>query len=89
VIQTIVSVAPRQRTTLRGEVVRVHAFERPWVRTDVVLSDGTANLVLRFVGRRSVPGFCPGRQVLVEGTVGPVGHDLVMLNPLYSFDGVG
>jgi hypothetical protein len=88
VIQTIASVIPRLRTTLRGEIVSVNGFETPWVRTDAVLSDGTGTLVLRFVGRISVPGLNTGRSIVVDGTPGLVGGELVMLNPRYSFDGV-
>jgi hypothetical protein len=89
VIQTIASAVPRHRATLRGEIVSVNGAEAPWVRTDAVLSDGTGTLVLRFVGRRSIPGLDLGRRVVVEGTPGRVGGELVMLNPLYSFDGAG
>jgi hypothetical protein len=89
VIQTIGSALPRHRTTLRGKIVSVNRMERPWVRTDAVVSDGTGTLVLRFVGRRSMPGLDAGRFVVVEGTPGLVGGELVMLNPLYSFDGAG
>jgi hypothetical protein len=89
VSQTIASAVPRQRTKLRGEIVSVDIGETPWVHTDAVLSDGTGTLVLRFVGRRSIPGLDVGRCVVVEGTPGRVGDELVMVNPLYSFDGVG
>jgi len=86
---TIASVVPRRRTTLRGAIVSVEAYERPWVRSDVTLSDGTGSIVLRFTGRRSVPGMVPGRQVRVKGTPGLERGNLVMLNPLYSFDDAG
>jgi hypothetical protein len=89
VIQTIASAAPRQRTMLRGQIVSINGLETPLVRTDAVLSDGTGTIVLRFVGRRSIPGLDVGRSVIVEGTPGRVGDMLVMLNPLYSFDGAG
>jgi hypothetical protein len=87
--RTIASAVPRHRVTLRGEIVSVHSSEAPFVRTDVVLSDGSGILVLRFVGRRSIPGLHVGRSVVVEGTPGLVDGRLVMLNPLYSFDGAG
>ena len=87
-IQTIASAAPRQRTKLRGQIVSVNGSETSSVRTDAVLSDGTGTLVLRFVGRRSIPGLDVGRSLVVEGTPTRVGGELVMLNPLYSFEGV-
>ena len=84
-ITAIASAVPRRRTTLRGDVVSVVSTERPWVRTDATISDGTGSLVLRFVGRSSVPGVEVGRSLVVDGTPGLVGRDLVMLNPVYSF----
>ena len=88
-IKTIASAVPRQRTTFRGEIVSLDIGETPWVRTDAVLSDGTGTLVLRFVGRRSIPGLHVGRSLVVEGTPARVGGELVMLNPLYSFEEAG
>ncbi len=61
----------------------------PWARTDAILGDGTGTLVLRFLGRISVPGIEPGRRLVVEGTPGLVGCKLVMLNPAYSFEDAG
>jgi hypothetical protein len=55
------------------------------VRTDAIITDGTGCLVLRFVGRSSVPGVEVGGRLVVYGTPGLVRRDLVMLNPLYSF----
>jgi hypothetical protein len=60
-------------------------MERPSVQTDVIISDGTGCLYLRFVGRSSVPGMEVGRRLVVDGTPGVVHGDLVMLNPVYSF----
>ena len=88
-IQTTASAAPRQRTTLHGQIVSTNGSEAPLVRTDAVLSDGTGTLVLRFEGRRSIPGLDVGRSLVVEGTPARVGGELVMLNPRYSFEGAG
>jgi hypothetical protein len=50
----------------------------------VVISDGTADLVAVFSGRREIPGITHGRHVMFEG----VAHDergrLVILNPAYT-----
>ena len=86
---TIASVVTRRRTTLRGEVVSVTSTAVPWARTDATLDDGTGRLVLRFLGRATVPGVEPGRRLVVDGTPGLVGRKLVMLNPIYSFDEAG
>ena len=85
----IATAVPRHRTTLLGTVLSVVTAESPWVHTDAVLGDDTGTLVLRFVGRSSVPGLLPGRMLVVDGTPGVIDGDLVMLNPIYSFDGAG
>ena len=84
-ISAVSSAIPRRRTTLRGDVVSVMSTETPWVRIDAAISDGTGTLVLRFVGRRSVPGLRVGRRLVVDGTPGLGDGDPVMLNPVYSF----
>jgi hypothetical protein len=89
VTSTIATAVPRRRTTLRGTVRSVVTAETPWVHTDAVLGDDTGALVLRFAGRSSVPGLLPGRMLVVDGTPGVIDGDLVMLNPVYSFDGAG
>jgi hypothetical protein len=81
----IAAVAPRRRTTVRGEVVSVVSYKRPWVRTDAEITDGSGSLVLRFLGRAAIPGLVAGRQIEAEGTAGRIRGVLVMLNPLYSF----
>jgi hypothetical protein len=81
----IAAVALRRRNTVRGEIVSVASYWRPWMRTDAVVRDGTGMLLLRFVGRASVPGLAVGRCVIAQGTPGPVRGEVVMVNPLYSF----
>jgi hypothetical protein len=83
----IAAAAPRERTTVRGEVASVVSYERPWVRTDAEVTDGTGSLLLRFLGRSSIPGLVAGCQIVAEGTPGFVRGVLVMLNPLYSLTG--
>jgi hypothetical protein len=77
----ISAVVPRRRVVVTGDVLSVVSYERPWVRTDV--------LVLRFLGRAGVPGFAPGRCVAANGTPARDRGALVMLNPLYTFVAVG
>jgi hypothetical protein len=81
----IEAVVLRKRNTVRGQIISVAHFERPWVRTDAVLDDGTGTLVLRFFGRAAVPGLVIGSWVVAQGTPGRVGGSVVMINPLYSF----
>jgi hypothetical protein len=81
----IAAVTLRHRNTVRGEIVSATSYQRPWVRTDAVLGDGTWTLLLRFMGRASVPGLVAGCRVIAQGAPGPVRDAVVMVNPLYSF----
>ena len=81
----VAALVPRQRCRVAGKIESVASFERPWVRTDAVLVDGTGAVVLRFRGRASVPGMSPGARVVAEGTPALERGALVMRNPLYSF----
>jgi hypothetical protein len=81
----IAALAPRRRAVVAGEVEAVVYYQRPWVRTDAVLGDGTGTLVLRFMGRAGVPGIAAGVRLAAEGTPALDRGRLVMCNPLYSF----
>jgi len=81
----IAALVPRRRVVVAGEVKSVVSYQRPWVRTDAVLGDGTGTLVLRFMGRASVPGIAAGCRLVAEGTPALERGVLLMRNPLYSF----
>jgi hypothetical protein len=81
----IAALVPRHRSRVAGKVESVTSYQRPWVRTDAVLVDGTGSLILRFMGRSGVPGMVAGSRVVAEGTPGLVRGELLMRNPLYSF----
>jgi hypothetical protein len=81
----IASLEPRRRATVAGQIRSVRSYERPYPRTEAEVDDGTGTVVLRFVGRRHVPGLGPGRRVMAEGTPRRGRGVLVMLNPLYRF----
>ncbi len=81
----IAALVPRQRAVVAGKIKSVASFERPWVRTDVVLVDGTGAVVLRFVGRAAVPGMVAESRVIAEGTPALERGELLMFNPVYSF----
>ncbi len=84
-VTAIGELEPRRRATVSGEVLSVVSSERPWVRTDVELGDGTGVVVLRFVGRAEVPGLVPGVRIVADGTPGGRNGKLVVHNPLYEF----
>ena len=81
----IAALVPRQRSRVAGKLESVMSYERPWVRTDAVLVDGTGALILRFLGRSGVPGLAAGSLVVAEGTPSFERGVLLMRNPLYSF----
>jgi hypothetical protein len=81
----IAALVPRRRAVVAGEVESVVSYERPWVRTDAVLGDGTGTVVLRFMGRSGVPGIATGCHLVTEGTPANERGVLLMRNPLYSF----
>jgi hypothetical protein len=76
---------PRRRARVTGEILSVVSYERPWIRTDIGLGDGTGVVILRFMGRASVPGLCAGRRIVAEGTPAVRDGALVIHNPLYVF----
>jgi hypothetical protein len=80
------ALVPRRRSRVAGEIESVVSYERPWVRTDAVLVDGTGALVLRFIGRDAVPGMVAGSRVVAVGTPARYRGTLLMLNPIYEFD---
>ena len=84
-VTAIGSLVPRRRTTVAGEVRSVTSFERPHLRTEAELVDGTGVVWLRFMGRRRVPGVVPGARMFAMGTPGYERGALVMLNPLYCW----
>jgi hypothetical protein len=84
-ITAIGELMPRRRCTVEGKIVTVTWYRRPWVRTDVELSDGTGVVVLRFMGRSGIPGLRSGRHLVASGTPGRDRGELVMLNPNYTF----
>jgi hypothetical protein len=84
-ITAMVALVPRQRSRVAGAIQSIVSFERPWVRTDVVVTDGTGAVVLRFLSRAAVPGMVTGAGVVAEGTPALVRGALVQHNPLYSF----
>ena len=81
----ICSLVPRQRSTLKGRIETVALHLWPATSYRVELGDGTGIVSLRFAGRRSLPGFEPGRWLGVEGTPAEILGQLVILNPLYCF----
>jgi len=79
------SVTCRQKARLVGEVRRVGVTPRSGVPSlEIVLSDGTADAVAVFTGRRSIGGIENGRAIVLEGVPREEHGRKVMLNPTYT-----
>ena len=75
------------RTPVRvgGEVTRMRITPRLGAAAlEVVVSDGTGDLVVVFTGRRSLGGMGNGRGVLFEGVAHEERGHPVLLNPAYT-----
>jgi hypothetical protein len=75
------------RTPVRvgGEITRMRITPRLGAAAlEVVVSDGTGDLVVVFTGRRSIGGMGNGRGVLFEGVAHQERGHPVLLNPAYT-----
>ena len=76
---------PRALNRVAGEVQSVRVVPRAGAPTlEVTLSDGHASVVGIFFGRRKLAGLSPGRRLVLEGVVAPLGNRNVMYNPIYE-----
>jgi hypothetical protein len=88
-VTAVAALTLRTRSAVRGTITRVTTSRRPWVHTDVELTDQTGAVVLLFMGRSGVPGVVEGRRLRAEGTPLLQRGRLVMLNPSYAFEAEG
>lgn len=85
--RTIADARDRMRVVLDGSIRDARTVTvggAPAFRC--TLDDGTGQIDLAFLGRRSVPGIAVGTWCRVEGTTMARGGHLVVWNPLYSLD---
>jgi len=69
-----------------GEVRAVRIVPRAGAPAlEVTVSDGRAQLVAVFLGRRKIAGLSPGRRIAVAGVVARDGNRSLMFNPAYEF----
>jgi RecG-like helicase len=76
---------PRTRVKVAGMVRRitvrpVEGFEA----LEVVLSDGTGDLVARWLGRRSIRGLALGSRLVVDGVLGVEQGQRRIVNPTFE-----
>ncbi len=84
VARTVAQAQSRSRVQLAGRILSVRGHRKPWWRFDAVISDGTGELTVRFLGRDDVPGIVPGALLRVQGTVCLERGARVVLNPVYE-----
>lgn len=52
---------------------------------EAVLTDGTAEMSVLWMGRRAIPGLTLGSRLVVEGVIGEHRHGRRMVNPSFEF----
>jgi hypothetical protein len=78
----------RSRAKIAGVVRRITV--RPVEGNEsleALISDGTGEVEVIWMGRRSIPGLSLGTRVVVDGVIGPVRGQLRMVNPMFEFSG--
>lgn len=84
-VTPIVDVTPRRRVKVAGVIRNIRIDPRPESASiEATITDGTGELVVKWLGRRRFTGMRLGKGLVVEGTAG-LGDDgeLVVLNPEY------
>jgi RecG-like helicase len=77
----------RPRTVARvvGEISSVRIVPRAGAPSlEVGVTDGRGVVTAVFFGRRKLAGLTPGRRLVVEGMVAPLGNRAFMYNPVYE-----
>ena len=76
----------RQRVKIAGQIRRLTVFPmKDNESLEAHVSDGTGEVVVRFMGRRAIPGLGLGSKIVVEGVLGGTPDAPTMLNPLLEF----
>ena len=76
---------PRKIAKVVGEVSSVRIVPRAGAASlEVGVSDGKGVVTAVFFGRKKLAGLTPGRRLVVEGVVAPLGNRSFMYNPIYE-----
>lgn len=84
----IKNLVPRQEASVVGEISSVRIVTHqgsPWL--EATLSDGEADIVVMWTGRREIAGVTPGRRMLVSGRFAATrlaNKSLKLMNPSYE-----
>jgi RecG-like helicase len=72
----------RARVKIAGVIRRLTVFPMQDNESlEVVVSDGTGEVLVQFMGRRAIRGLTLGTRVVIEGVLGEQHGRVVMLNP--------
>jgi RecG-like helicase len=76
---------PRTVARVVGEVSSVRIVPRAGAPAlEVALSDGRGVVTAVFFGRKKIAGMTPGRRLVIEGMVAPLGNRTYIYNPVYE-----
>jgi len=76
----------RERVTIAGVIRRLTVFPMEGGEVlEALVADGTGEVVVSFMGRRSIGGLGLGTRVVVEGVLGEQRGTVKMLNPHLEF----
>jgi RecG-like helicase len=76
----------RQHVRIAGVIRRLTVFPMQDNESlEAVVSDGTGDVLVRFMGRRAIGGLGLGTRVVVEGVLGESKGTIQMMNPRLEF----
>lgn len=76
---------PRTQARVAGEVTSLRVVPRAGSPSlEVTITDGRAQVVGIFFGRRRLRGLSPGRRLILKGVVGSESRRHVIYNPAYE-----
>ncbi len=76
----------RERAKIAGVIKRITVFPMEGKESlEVLVSDGTGEVTVVFMGRRGIPGLSLGTRVVVEGVLGEQRGAMRMINPRLEF----
>jgi RecG-like helicase len=80
------SATMRERVKIAGVIKRITVFPmQDHESLEALVSDGTGEVTVVFMGRRGISGFSLGTRVVVEGVLGEQRGAIRMINPRLQF----
>ena len=78
----------RERVKIAGVVNRITVLPMEGNESlEALVSDGTGEVTVVFMGRRSIPGLSLGTRLVVEGALGEQRGQRRIVNPRFEFTG--